>query len=596
MSTARNLEIFSTTTGEKRGSLFELLNNCQTAMGSRLLRDHLTRPLMQITEIERRLNAVQFGVSNHDFTKYLTAKLSNICDIKRIIARLSTGGGQPRDLIALASTLMIAENIKSYCQTYVHLMPELLLGVFHEFPDHNALAQTLQHALNPDPLLNLRDGGVIRSGFHGQLDALRDFTNQGKNHINELELRYQKLYPKIAFRYKYNNLIGSFFECSSKNAPQVPTDLFIHRQSLTDAVRYTTLELQELDSRLSRNKEEVIALERELFDKLVTQALKSVATLNAIADAIAWLDIILNHARNAIDYNWTCPQLCDDYSLIIKGGRHPIIENSHKQQSHSQFTPNDTNLVNNQQMIILTGPNMAGKSTYLRQNAIVVLMAQMGSFVPATAAQIGIVDRIFCRVGASDDLASGKSTFMVEMTETATILHQATSSSLVIMDEMGRGTATFDGLSLAWATLEYLHDTKRPRTLFATHYHELAQLPQQYPAIKCMKMDVITDNQTIVFLHSISNGAAEHSYGLYVAKLAGLPSAVTNRALVILKQMESLQNYANQQPSLLPTNTKIAEQITPENPIISEINSINPNDLTPMQALSLINKWKSICS
>ncbi len=589
MATARNLELFYTQTGGKAGSLLSVVDHCQTSAGHRLLRDHLMRPLVQEGAIMARWDAVDYGVFHPDFTRQVSEKMTSLADVRRILTRLTAGAGQPRDLIALMQTLAGCEHIKAFAAGYP-APPPLLAEALARLPSHSTLGQTLSDALNPDPTRTLRDGGVIRTGYHGQLDALRTFAADGERHLRDLEARYQALYPKAGLRYKTNNLLGAFLECAPKNAEGLPKDLFIHRQSLANAVRYTTTEMQEVEARLSRSTSEALALEKDLFAALTAQVLTEAPRLIAMADAVALLDVLLTHARNALNEQWCRPVVVPEPSLLITAGRHPVIE---ARQRHQRFVPNDTQLKPGSAMVILTGPNMAGKSTYLRQNALMVIMAQMGSFVPAHAMTFGLCDRVFCRVGAADDLASGKSTFMVEMTETATILHQATPSSLVIMDEMGRGTATFDGLSLAWSTLEYLHDGRRPRTLFATHYHELSELPQTHRGLRCMQMDVATMGEDIQFLHSLSSGAAAHSYGLHVAQLAGVPKAVIARARVILNNLERLREQAQTQPTFLPPEPP-PQTVDAPHPVLSALAQINPDAVTPLEALHLISQWRGM--
>jgi DNA mismatch repair protein MutS len=590
MATAKNLELFAAQNGGRGGSLLSILDTCQTGAGRRLLRDHLMRPLMQAKDIESRWDAVTYGVTHPDFTRQISEKMTGLADVRRILTRLAAGAGQPRDLIALMQTLSGYEHIKAFAASYPD-HPPLLVEILAHLPSYSALGQTLALALNPDPTKTLREGGVIRTGYHGQLDALRAFSDEGERHLLDLENRYQALYPKAGLRYKSNNLLGVFLECAAKNAEGLPKDLFIHRQSLANAIRYTTVEMQEIEARLSRSTAEALALEKDLFSTLITQVLQDAPSLSSMADSAALLDVMLTHARNALAHRWCRPTLTPEPTLIITAGRHPVVESLQRQ---SAFVPNDTQLKPGSNMIILTGPNMAGKSTYLRQNALMMILAQMGSFVPARAMTFGLCDRVFCRVGAADDLASGKSTFMVEMTETATILHQATPSSLVIMDEMGRGTATFDGLSLAWSTLEYLHDGRRPRTLFATHYHELAELPETRRSLRCMQMDVATVGEDIQFLHSLSPGAAAHSYGLHVARLAGVPSAVIARASVLLKNLESLRHQAQMQPTFLALTPEPEPEPELLHPVLSALSAVDPDTLTPLQALGLISQWRSL--
>ena len=589
MATARNLELFYTQNAGKSGSLLSVLDHCQTAAGHRLLREHLMRPLVQTDGITARWDAVDYGVSHPDFTRQVSETMTPLADVRRLLTRLTAGAGQPRDLIALMQTLAGCEHIKAFAAQYPP-PPPLLADALANLPSHSPLGQTLSDALNPDPTKTLRDGGMIRTGYHGKLDALRTFAAQGERHLRDLEARYQALYPKAGLRYKTNNLLGAFLECAPKNADGLPRDLFIHRQSLANAIRYTTTEMQEVEARLSRSTAEALALEKDLFAALTAQVLTEAPRLIAMADAVALLDVLLTHARNALNEQWCRPVVVPEPSLLITAGRHPVIEARQRQQ---RFVPNDTQLKPGSAMVILTGPNMAGKSTYLRQNALMVIMAQMGSFVPAQAMTFGLCDRVFCRVGAADDLASGKSTFMVEMTETATILHQATPSSLVIMDEMGRGTATFDGLSLAWSTLEYLHDGRRPRTLFATHYHELSELSQTHRGLRCMQMDVATMGEDIQFLHSLSSGAAAHSYGLHVAQLAGVPKAVIARARVILNNLERLREQAQTQPTFLAPEPAPS---SPEkvHPVLAALSQTDPDTLTPLQALGLISQWRGM--
>ncbi|HEU0218649.1 MAG TPA: DNA mismatch repair protein MutS, partial [Stellaceae bacterium] len=515
-ATRRNLELLTTLSGEWRGSLLSVIDRTATGAGCRLLADHLAAPLTDPAAIGARLDAVQFLVERTDIRGQLRERLRRCPDIERALTRLSLGRGGPRDFAALRDALGETATLRRMLTAPGLVpLPSLLEEAERRLGEHGALVDRLTRALAAELPLLARDGGFIAPEYSTELDELRELRDQSRRTIAALQASYAEETGVASLRIRHNNVIGYYIEVSSANAGKLGTD-YIHRQTMAGAMRFTTAELGELESRISSAAERALALELRLFDDLVGDALARRLEIAEAAAALASLDLAAALAERAVESGWVRPELTDGIEFDIRGGRHPTVEAA--LAGSGAFVANDC-VLGDDRIWLVTGPNMAGKSTFLRQNALIAILAQMGSYVPATSARIGAVDRLFSRVGAADDLARGRSTFMVEMVETAAILNQAGPKSFVILDEIGRGTATFDGLSIAWAALEHLHEVNRCRTLFATHYHELT-------ALACHTMRVKEWKGEVVFLHEVGAGTADRSYGIHVAKLAGLPKSV----------------------------------------------------------------------
>ncbi|HKD22249.1 MAG TPA: DNA mismatch repair protein MutS, partial [Rhizomicrobium sp.] len=550
-ATRKNLEIVETLSGTRAGSLLATIDRTVTAGGARELAHRLSSPLTDVREIAARHDAVAFFVGESDLRRSLREDLRRAPDIARALARLSVGRGGPRDLGAMRDGLRAAGALVAKLVAFDDALKpspgeggvarkRLMTGL----ASTRALEARLTQLLVAEPPFLSRDGGYIAAGAHGALDEVRALRDESRKVIASLEARYRQDSGVAQLRIRHNGVLGYFIELTPQHAEKLqasPTrDLFRHRQTIGSAVRFSTDELATLAGRIADAAEKALAIEKELFDTLAAEALAVGTALAGIADALARLDVALALADLAAGKGYARPQIDTSLAFEIVRGRHPVVEAALLAEHAGPFVPNDCNLSRETgaRLWLVTGPNMAGKSTFLRQNALIAILAQMGSFVPAERAHIGIVDRLFSRVGAADDLARGRSTFMVEMVETAAILNQATEKSLVILDEIGRGTATFDGLAIAWAAVEHLHETNRARALFATHYHELTALSSRLDQLSCVTMRVSEWNDTIVFLHEVAKGAADRSYGIHVAKLAGLPAPVVARAEEVLRALE----------------------------------------------------------
>ncbi|MBE6358066.1 MAG: DNA mismatch repair protein MutS [Lentisphaerae bacterium] len=531
--TLRNLEITgSLFENSRRGSLLGVLDKSVTPMGGRKLRSFLVRPLRDHDAIVRRLDAVENFVIDPMALAEFRESLRVVKDLERIVGRLNVGIATPRDLQNLGSSLESLPAIKVLLESlYARLFTECTanIGNFGE------LTTALMSALADELPASISDGGVIRSGYSAELDELRSAASDGKSWLSSIQQREIERTGIKSLKVKFNNVFGYYIEVSKSNLSLVPED-YIRKQTLVNAERFITPELKELENRILGAEEKARALEQKIFDDLRRQATACTADIQRSAEALAELDAIAGFAETARIHNYCRPAIFDDDRLDIRDGRHPVLDDS---MESGTFVPNDTILDGDERrMMVITGPNMAGKSTYIRQTALLVIMAQAGSFVPARSMEIGMVDRIFTRIGAADDLSRGQSTFMVEMVETANILRHATEKSLVILDEVGRGTSTFDGLSLAWSIAEYLHDQARSRTMFATHYHELTELAQTRRGVNNFNVAVREYGDEVIFLRQIIPGAADRSYGIHVARLAGVPEAVLERAKSILELLE----------------------------------------------------------
>ncbi len=597
-STRRNLELTRTLSGDYKGSLLQILDQTKTPAGARLFSLHLAAPLNEVTGIKNRLDRIDYCVHHSNFRDSLQEPLTSFPDIERSMGRLSMGRGGPRDLLALKVGLDQALNLKTKL-SQEEKMPKGLINIEKDIGHHASLVDRLTRALKEDLPMLARDGGFIATGYLEELDEVLTLRDQGRSLIVQLQDKYRQDYDISSLKIKHNNILGYYIEITSIHADKVPYD-FIHRQTMASAMRYTTVELSELEQQLASAGEKALALELRLYENLVQEVMVQGDSIAKTAQSVAELDVTLSQATLAIEQSFCRPQIDESLAFDIQGGRHPVVENALKDLNEDAFVPNGCDLGATQNLWLLTGPNMAGKSTYLRQNAIIAIMAQMGSYVPATSAYIGLVDRLFSRVGASDDLARGRSTFMVEMVETAAILNQATERSFVILDEVGRGTSTYDGLSIAWSVIEHLHNTTHCRTLFATHYHELTQLEIKLKTLACHTMKIREWNDKAIFLHEVIPGCADKSYGLYVAQLAGIPTSVLKRAEGILETLEKTRQKNEKSISGLPLfeggqkgeqAPKVIEKILPS-PVEDQLSDVAIDQLTPREALNLLYDLK----
>ena len=553
----RNLELVDPMYGsDKSVTLLGALDKTSTPMGSRLLRDWILRPLYEKSAIDERLDAVEILRGDPFALSEIVETLNVVRDLERITGRLNLGTANARDLAALAVSLEILPGLKALLEEFD--VP-LLRDIENQIVPLPELAAEISRALNDELPLTITDGGVIRAGYHAGLDELRSAATEGKGWLANIQSREQERTGIKSLKVKYNNVFGYYIEVSKSNLSLVPED-YTRKQTLVNAERFITPELKELESKILGAEEKAKALELELFQQLRSMALQHTLEIQNTARVIAVLDVLCSFAECARERRYIRPEITTGDRLNITGGRHPVLELNMQSEN---FVPNDCLLDGDcNRMMLITGPNMAGKSTYIRQTALLVVMAQIGSFIPAESAEIGLVDRIFTRVGAADDLARGQSTFMVEMVETANILNYATSRSLVILDEIGRGTSTFDGLSIAWAVAEYLHDDEhcRCRTQFATHYHELTQLAEEKRGVNNYNIAVREYGDKIIFLRQIVPGATDRSYGIHVAQLAGLPREVIKRAGEILGDLESASGTSRDNQQIKESN--LSELVT----------------------------------
>ncbi len=588
----RNLEITEKMRDKsKKGTLLWVLDKTSTSMGGRLLRRWLNDPLLEVKDIQERLDAVKELKDNMMLRGEITDTLKKVYDIERLAGKMTYGNANARDMITLKNSLERlpeVKNVLAMCQS--HKLKELYENL-DELKDVFAL---IEKSIVEDPPMTIKDGGIIKLGYDSEIDTLKRASTEGKTWLAKLEADEKEKTGIKTLKVGYNKVFGYYIEVSKSFVSQVP-ERFIRKQTLTTGERYITEELKTIENQILGAEEKVVNLEYNAFVEIRTEIAKNIKRLQKTANVVSTLDVLSSFAQVAEDMNYCMPVVKDDGVINIKEGRHPVIE---KMIGSGNFVPNDTYLdKNGDRLAIITGPNMAGKSTYMRQVALITLMAQVGSFVPATEAQIGVVDKIFTRVGASDDLSMGQSTFMVEMMEVATILKEATENSLVILDEIGRGTSTYDGLSIAWAVAEYIANKEKcgAKTLFATHYHELIELADKQEGIKNYSIAVKEKGEDIIFLRKIVEGGTDESYGIHVARLAGVPKVVTKRADEILTSLErkSMLSGKKQEKESKKVvegqfdmfNFKLAE-------IAHEIDKIDLNELTPIDALNTLVKIK----
>ena len=585
VSTLRNLEITETMRNrEKRGSLLWVLDKTKTSMGKRMLRSWLEQPLIGIAKITKRHNAVEELVENPIVRDDMIDSLTGCQDLERLITRIAYSTANARELKGLSSTLCRLPAIKellSGCKS------SLLCDLFNEIQPLEDLSATIDGAIVEEPPFSVREGGMIKDGFNEELDSLRDIVNNGKGYIADIQLREQERTGIKKLKIGYNRVFGYYIEVSNSFKELVPED-YIRKQTLTNCERFITQELKELESKVLGAQERIVKLEYEIFDAVRKKAAEHLFEIQKTAAAVAAVDVICSFAKVAAENNYCCPTMNAGDRIYITDGRHPVVE----KMIDFPFVPNNTNLdCSDNRCAIITGPNMAGKSTFMRQVALICLMAQAGSFVPALSAELCVVDGIFTRIGASDDLASGSSTFMVEMTEVADILKNATSKSLIIFDEIGRGTSTYDGMSIARAVLEYSADKRKlgAKTLFATHYHELTELENTVQGVKNYNIAVKKRGDDITFLRRIISGCADGSYGIEVAKLAGVPNSVVERAKVVLKELEcdglKTPVKAEVQPEY---EMQMSFGSSNADAIVEKLKNIDVNTLTPIEAMGIL--------
>jgi DNA mismatch repair protein MutS len=600
-ATRSNLELTRKLSGEKAGSLLSVIDCTVSAVGARLLMARLAQPLAQAPSIDARLDEINFFAEAPALRENLRHRLKSMPDLERALGRIALSRGGPRDLAAIRDGLHCAEAIGKLL--HVDALPANLhaaAGLIKNIP--HVLVHELDLGLADEMPLLARDGNFIKQGYHAELDAARSLRDDTRRIIADLQNQYSDKVAVKSLKIRHNNMIGYYIEVTAQNASSLQdakfAGEFIHRQTVANAMRFTTLELSQLEQRIASAAERALAIEMETFNGFVVDVSAAKEAISNIAAALAAIDVASSLSELAERRRYVRPRIDHSRAFEISGGRHPVVESVLQDKGDSAFIANDCDLsTDGHRLWLLTGPNMAGKSTFLRQNALIVILAQMGCYVPATAAHIGIVDRLFSRVGAADDLARGRSTFMVEMVETAAILNQATEHSLVILDEIGRGTATFDGLSIAWATIEHLHEANRCRALFATHYHELTALASKLDGLANATVKVKDWQGEVIFLHEVVAGVADRSYGIQVAKLAGLPSAVTKRAAAILAQLEKSERASKRETLVddLPlfAVSQAAADEKKNNELEDMVTAMKPDEMSPREALAFLYALKA---
>ncbi len=583
-ATRRNLELDINLNGGENNTLYSVLGTARTSMGGRLLRRWLHRPLRDLHELQGRQQSIADLLNDFRFDQ-IRDELKQIGDMERILARVALRSARPRDLTRLCRSLTAVPSLVAQLRPIENPHLQQLADRLGDFPE---LTELLDRALVENPPMVIRDGGVIAEGFDAELDELRNISTNAGDFLVQLETRERERTGLSTLKVGYNRVHGYYIEISRAQASEAPVE-YTRRQTLKNAERFITPELKEFEDKALSSKSRALAREKGLYDELLETLNTSLLPLQSCAEAVAELDVLATLAERATALDFCQPQLSPEGELHIEGGRHPVVESV----LDTPFIANDTRFDEQRRMLVITGPNMGGKSTYMRQTALIVLLAHIGSFVPARCARIPLVDQIFTRIGSSDDLAGGRSTFMVEMTETANILNNATANSLVLMDEIGRGTSTFDGLSLAWACAVRLVEEIRACTLFATHYFELTALPEQYPEAVNVHLDATEHEDHIVFLHAVQEGPANQSYGLQVAKLAGIPPAVIHNARRKLASLEQ-QVAPTQVNGHVPAQPDLFAAAPEPSPALEALEAVEPDELSPRQALELLYKLKSL--
>ncbi len=603
-ATLRNLELLYTLRDQqKEGSLLSVIDSTLTSMGGRLLKFWLTHPLLNKRDIQGRLDSIEEFIQNSGLLSDVRTLLKDVLDIERVMARLSLGSGNARDLVALKSSLQKIPEIKALLK---QVKSSFLTHLQNSFNELERLIALIDKAIENEPPLIVREGGMIKDGYNKELDELKAISREGKNFIKDLQEKEIKRTGISSMKVKYNKVFGYYIEVSKANLQHIPED-YIRKQTLVNAERFITPELKEYEEKILNAEEKIIDIEYELFMQVRKEVLKYINEIQKNARVFATLDVLCGLAYTSIRNNYVKPEIHENGSIEIKAGRHPVVE---KMTFSSNFIPNDMMLDQKEnRLLLITGPNMGGKSTILRQTALIVLMAHIGSFVPADKARISLVDRIFTRVGASDNLVKGQSTFMIEMQEAANILNNATSKSLIILDEIGRGTSTYDGVSIAWAITEYIHNNIQAKTLFATHYHELIAVVESLPHAQNYCVSVKEKNGPVLFLYKLEKGGINKSYGIEVARLAGLPKEVVEQSKHILKDLEedvvdqNIQKTArdhkertNEDQMDLFGNAALIEEFERKTRHLSkmkeELDTIDVNSLTPLEALQKLDELK----
>ena len=597
-ATRRSLELTQGASGGKSGSLLATIDRTVTAGGARLLERRLASPSCSLSVISERHDSVGYFIANRSLAEDIRDTLRSVHDLDRALSRLALDRGGPRDMAAIRNTIAQAETLRGRLPDDLSAM---LVEAAAALNGHEELLALLDDALVADPPLLSRDGGFVAPSYDDELDEARKLRDEGRSVIASMQAEFIELSGISTLKIKHNNVLGYFIETTTTHAEKMLAaplnETFIHRQTTANQVRFTTVELSEIETRILNAGGRALEIEKRIYQSLTKAIVDDSGPLGALARGLSEFDVATALAHLATTENWCLPKIDDSRAFDISGGRHPVVEAA-LQKAGTPFIANDCGL-SDTPIWLLTGPNMAGKSTFLRQNALIAILAQIGSFVPATSAHIGIVSQLFSRVGASDDLAKGRSTFMVEMVETAAILNQADDRALVILDEIGRGTATYDGLSIAWATLEHLHDVNRCRALFATHYHEMSQLSAKLDGVDNATVTVKEWDDDIVFLHEVKRGTADRSYGVQVARLAGLPQVVVDRASVVLQALEKGEKEGKQKAviddlplfSATPAPVAVAEK---PSDVEDRLRDILPDELTPKEALSLIYELRDL--
>ena len=601
-ATRRNLELTRALAGGRAGSLLSVIDRTVTAGGARLMERRLSSPSRILDIIQSRLDAVEHAVTHSAERHRLRDILRRVPDLDRAVSRLSLDRGGPRDLAAVRNGLIEARHLSATLQQQE--LPPTLQAASQDLVGHDPLIDRLEAALVAEPPLLTRDGSYVAAGQDDDLDEARQLRDEGRSVIAKMQAQFVTDTGISSLKIKHNNVLGYFIETTSTHAEKMLSapfsETFIHRQTTANQVRFTTVELSEMETKILNAGARALEIEKRIFEELRADVLDVASHIGQTAAALAEIDLTTALAEIADQENWCRPRVDSSRAFEIVGGRHPVVEAALRRQSGAPFITNDCDLsaAGNQAAIwLLTGPNMAGKSTFLRQNALIALLAQMGSYVPATSAHVGMISQLFSRVGASDDLARGRSTFMVEMVETAAILNQADDRALIILDEIGRGTATYDGLSIAWATLEHLHDVNRSRALFATHYHEMTTLAGKLSGVENATVAVKEWDGDIIFLHEVRKGAADRSYGVQVAQLAGLPPAVISRARIVLEALEKGEREGGAKQKTLIDDLPLFSAVRIEKPkkqsLVEEtLAKIHPDELSPKEALDLLYQLK----
>ncbi|PCJ29565.1 MAG: DNA mismatch repair protein MutS [Rickettsiales bacterium] len=598
-STRRNLEINAVLSGGVRGSLLSCIDNSVTKTGSRLLNSYLSAPLIEIDAINKRLSVTKFFYDDIPLTEIIRKSLKQTGDLERCLTRLNMGRGTPKDLLSIKYTIEIAEQIQAeFVAKKGVTLPENIEKITQPLLGMSSLHDLIAESIREDAPNIISNGGIINRNYHPKVAELHDLIENGQDAVEKLRDKYRQETGIDTLKINNNNVIGLFIDITARHADKILGENFIHRQTTANSIRYTTKELQELESNMVNAKLLVVSLEQEIYAKICMELVDNQQLLLALAGSISLLDVYCNFAIIAHENNYCAPELSDDMRFEIKAGRHPVIENILKKSAES-FMHNDSHLSMDERVWLITGPNMSGKSTYLRQNALITILAQIGSYVPASSAKIGVVDKIFSRIGAGDDLNKGQSTFMLEMLETSAILAQATHKSLIILDEVGRGTSTYDGVAIAWSVLEHIHDKLRARCMFATHYHELVAMEDILPALANYTVAIDDSDGRILFLHKIKKGSADKSYGVHVAELAGLPKSVIRKATDLLKKFE--KDSVKSSKELMrgeSYNMNLFDMASENAPpskyqeLAEELSTLNPDKLSPREALDILYKLK----